>query len=51
MQQLISTIALLACCLYEKIYTIKNELNEDSDSEDLFKEIEEAADDFLGNLL
>ncbi|NES65850.1 MAG: DUF1524 domain-containing protein, partial [Okeania sp. SIO2D1] len=48
----ISTIALLACCLYQKIYIIKNELKfEDFDSEDLFKEIQEAADDFLGNLL
>ncbi len=51
-QQRISTIALLACCLYQNIYTIKKELKfEDSDSEDLFKEIQEAADDFLGNLL
>jgi hypothetical protein len=50
-QQRISTIALLGCCLYQNIYQIKNKLIQDSNSEVLIKEVKEAADEFLGNLL
>ena len=50
-QQRISTIALLGCCLYQNIYRIKNKLTQDSNSETLIKEVKEAADEFLSNLL
>lgn len=50
-QQRISTIALLGCCLYENIYKFKNKLVQDASSEALIKEVKEAADEFLGNLL
>ena len=50
-QQRISTIALLGCCLYQNIYKIKNQLTKESNSEILIKEVKEAAEEFLGNLL
>lgn len=45
-QQRLSTIALLACCLYQKIYEIKEKLPQDSD---IYKseELIEAADTYL----
>jgi len=50
-QQRISTIALLGCCLYENIYKLKSKLTQDASSEALIKEVKEAADEFLGNLI
>lgn len=52
-QQRISTIALLGCCLYQNIYIIKNKLKltQYSNSDSLIKEVQEAADEFLVNLL
>jgi hypothetical protein len=50
-QQRISTIALVGCCLYQKIYKIKNQLRQKSNSETLIKETKEASDEFLSNLL
>lgn len=51
-QQRISTIALLGCCLYKNIFQIKNKLKftKDPDFDDLIKEVQEAADEFLINL-
>lgn len=48
-QQRISTIALLACCLYQKIYELKGKLPINYDIFEL-DELREAADTYLTNL-
>ncbi len=48
-QQRISTIALLACCLYQKIYEIQKKLPQSSDVYDL-EGLREAAETYLANL-